>query len=101
MPPLRDSLRHAVPGDGPSAITGRVTAKRTLTRRPDPCRGIVGHRVVPLSRNASNARLSRRDPCDALSRLAPRITGPRGLTLERRMEGSWNDKRSYPRRTFI
>src|SRR5437016_10722681 len=62
------------------AITGLLTAKRTLTRRPDPCRGIVGPRVVPLSRSASNARLSRRDPCDALSRLAPRITGPRGLT---------------------
>src|SRR6266436_4863855 len=36
-----------------------------LTRRPDPCRGIVGRRVVPLSRSASNARLSRRDPHDA------------------------------------
>jgi len=32
-----------------------------LTRRPGPCRGIVGRRVVPLSRSAPNAGLSRRE----------------------------------------
>src|SRR5467141_4547859 len=71
------------PGGCPPAVTARVTDKRLLTRRPDPCRGIVGRRVVPLSRCASNARLSRRDPYDALSRLASRITDQRDLTLER------------------
>src|SRR5437867_400606 len=67
----------------PSAVTARFTDKRQLTRRPDPCRGIVGRRVVPLSRSAPNAGLSRRDPYDVLSRLASRITGQRDLTLER------------------
>src|SRR2546422_9015489 len=65
-----------------------------LTRRPDPCRGIVGRRVVPLSRSAPNAGLSRRDPYDVLSRLASRITGQRDLTLERKTKGRQNDKDS-------
>jgi len=70
------------PGGCPPAVTARVTAKRLLTRRPDPCRGIVGHRVVPLSRSAPESGLSRRDPYDVLSRLASRVTSRRDLTLE-------------------
>src|SRR5437870_4849915 len=72
----------------PSAVTARVTDKRLLTRRPDPCRGIVGRRVVPLSRSAPNAGLSRRDPYGVLSRLASRIIGQRDLTLEREDQGT-------------
>src|SRR3989441_5052270 len=74
--------------DCPSAVTVRVTDKRLLTRRPDPCRGIVGPRVVPLSRNAPNAGLSRRDPYGVLSRLASRITDQRDLTLEHPDQGA-------------
>src|SRR5438034_10742923 len=80
-------------GGCPPAVTARVTAKRLLTRRPDPCRGIVGRRVVPLSRNAPDSGLSRRDPYDALSRLASRVTSRRDLTLERRSKGPVTDKR--------
>src|SRR3989441_2850660 len=77
-----------------SAVTVRVTDKRLLTRRPDPCRGIVGRRVVPLSRSAPNAGLSRRDPYGVLSRLASRIIGQRDLTLERKTKGRRSDKDS-------
>src|SRR5947207_13784417 len=69
-------------GGCPPAVTARVTAKRLLTRRPDPCRGIVGRRVVPLSRSAPDSGLSRRDPYDVHCRLASRVTRRRDLTLE-------------------
>src|SRR5437879_3074845 len=82
------------PGGCPPAVTARVTAKRLLTRRPDPCRGIVGHRVVPLSRSAPESGLSRRDPYDVLSRLASRVTSRRDLTLERPNNDRVRDKRS-------
>src|SRR5438093_13633054 len=88
------SCKNAEPGGCPSAVTVRVTDKRLLTQRPDPCRGIVGRRVVPLSRSAPNAGLSRRDPYDVLSRLASRITGQRDLTLERETNGRREDKDS-------
>src|SRR2546422_4818471 len=65
-----------------------------LTRRPDPCRGIVGRRVVPLSRSAPDSGLSRRDPYDVLSRLASRVTSRRDLTLERPNNDRVRDKRS-------
>src|SRR2546426_7138691 len=81
-------------GGCPPAVTARVTAKRLLTRRPDPCRGIVGRRVVPLSRSAPDSGLSRRDPYDALSRLASRVTSRRDLTLERPNNDRVRDKRS-------
>src|SRR5256886_5112694 len=81
-------------GGCPPAVTARVTAKRLLTRRPDPCRGIVGRRVVPLSRNAPDSGLSRRDPYDVLSRLASRFTSRRDLTLERPNNDRVRDKRS-------
>src|SRR5436189_6378407 len=81
-------------GGCPPAVTARVTAKRLLTRRSDPCRGIVGRRVVPLSRSAPNAGLSRRDPYDVLYRLASRITGQRDLTLERDDQSGQHDKDS-------
>src|SRR5438132_13018975 len=58
------AAQFAIQRGCPSAVTVRVTDKRLLTRRPDPCRGIVGRRVVPLSRSAPNAGLSRRDPYD-------------------------------------
>jgi len=72
-----------------------------LTRRPDPSRGIVGRRVVPLSRNAPNPGLSRRDPYGILSRLASRVTSRRDLTLEHRINGLGADKDSPALRTFI
>src|SRR5256886_13304991 len=81
-------------GGCPPAVTARVTAKRLLTRRPDPCRGIVGRRVVPLSWSAPDSGLSRRDPYDVLSRLASRVTSRRDLTLERSNNRVERDKRS-------
>src|SRR5438034_4539420 len=81
-------------GGCPPAVTARVTAKQLLTRRPDPCRGIVGRRVVPLSRSAPESGLSRRDPYDVLSRLASRVTSRRDLTLERLNNDRVRDKRS-------
>src|SRR5437667_3581552 len=89
-----DSGNQHRPGGCPPAATVRVTAKRRLTRRPDPCRGIVGRRVVPLSRNAPDSGLSRRDPYDVLSRLASRVTSRRDLTLERPNNDRVRDKRS-------
>src|SRR3989442_10973414 len=88
------AAQFAIQRGCPSAVTVRVTDKRLLTRRPDPCRGIVGRRVVPLSRSAPNAGLSRRDPYDVLSRLASRITGQRDLTLEQKTKGRPRDKDS-------
>src|SRR2546428_6093964 len=88
------AAQFAIQRGCPSAVTVRVTDKRLLTRRPDPCRGIVGRRVVPLSRSAPNAGLSRRDPYGVLSRLASRIIGQRDLTLERKTKGRRRDKDS-------
>src|SRR3989449_8131089 len=88
------AAQFAIQRGCPSAVTVRVTDKRLLTRRPNPCRGIVGRRVVPLSRSASNAGLSRRDPYGVLSRLASRIIGQRDLTLERKTKGRRSDKDS-------
>src|SRR2546429_1044186 len=72
-------------GGCPPAVTVRVTAKRLLTRRPDPCRGIVGRRVVPLSRSAPDSGLSRRDPYDVLSRLASRRSEEHTSELQSRL----------------
>src|SRR5438445_13724422 len=83
-----------ISGRGHPTVTVRVTAKRLLTRRPDPCRGIVGRRVVPLSRSAPDSGLSRRDPYDVLSRLASRVTSRRDHTLERPNNDRVRDKRS-------
>src|SRR3989454_12805841 len=87
------AAQFAIQRGCPSAVTVRVTDKRLLTRRPDPCRGIVGRRVVPLSRSAPNAGLSRRDPYGVLSGLASRIIGQRDLTLEREDQGTPGGKR--------
>src|SRR2546423_15614132 len=81
-------------GGCPPAVTARFRARRLPTRRPGPCRGIVGRRVVPLSRNAPDSGLSRRDPYDVLSRLASRVTSRRDLTLERPNNDRVRDKRS-------
>src|SRR5437660_7635972 len=88
------SGRSDTAGGCPPAVTARVTAKRLLTRRPDPCRGLVGRRVVPLCASAPDSGLSRRDPYDVLSRLASRVTSRRDLTLERPNNARVRDKRS-------